>query len=199
MSEKLPAAPEAERIHAFARFFKNYMSVSSVVVAALPIPVTQFGLIPILEGQKKVAIRLHAAVLFPKPCIPLLLATLASPADVPAGRHGAGHAPRFVYSLVAAAPLILIFLSVAFIVRYHVLYQTIDAKLKDNVRVDPSMSVACAALYVSIFVTIEQAFILMAIKEYLQDLLGLTEIELIAGRPPADRNCVVKARTVRGD
>ena len=34
-------------------------------------------------------------------------------------------------------------------------------------------------LYVGIFLTAEAAFILMAIKEYLQDLVGLTDVDLI--------------------
>ena len=36
-------------------------------------------------------------------------------------------------------------------------------------------------LYLGIFLTAEAAFILMALKEYLQDVVGFTEIELITG------------------
>jgi len=39
-------APERKRVREFANFFKRYMSVSSVVAAALPVPVTAIGLIP---------------------------------------------------------------------------------------------------------------------------------------------------------
>src|SRR5438132_11804807 len=48
--EHLPADPR--RIQAFARFFKNYMSVSSFVVAALPIPITSLGLIPTFADHR---------------------------------------------------------------------------------------------------------------------------------------------------
>lgn len=41
------------RVKAFALFFKRYMSISTVVVAALPIPVTSFGLIPTFSAQTK--------------------------------------------------------------------------------------------------------------------------------------------------
>ena len=43
--------------------------------------------------------------------------------------------------------------------------------------------------YVAIFLSAEAAFILMAIKEYLQDLVGLTETDVILGsfRTPAAR------------
>lgn len=37
--------------------------------------------------------------------------------------------------------------------------------------------------YLTFFLSAEAAFILMAIREYLEDLLGLTEIELISGKP----------------
>jgi len=36
-------------------------------------------------------------------------------------------------------------------------------------------------LYIAIFLTAEAAFIMMAIKEYLQDLVGLSEMDLIRG------------------
>ena len=36
-------------------------------------------------------------------------------------------------------------------------------------------------LYIAIFLTAEAAFIMMAIKEYLQDLVGLSEMDLILG------------------
>lgn len=49
--EVLPTDPK--RIKAFATFFKNYMSLSSLVVAALPIPVTSFSLIPTFKEQTR--------------------------------------------------------------------------------------------------------------------------------------------------
>src|SRR5262249_42470233 len=40
-----------------------------------------------------------------------------------------------------------------------------------------------ALYYMGIFVTSESAFILMAIKEYLQDLVGLTDFLILTGEP----------------
>src|SRR5438046_1398210 len=48
----LPTDPR--RVRAFASFFKNYMSISSVIVAALPIPVTAFGALPTFADQKAI-------------------------------------------------------------------------------------------------------------------------------------------------
>ena len=50
-SENLPTNPK--RIKTFATFFKNYMSLSSLVVAALPVPVTSFSLIPTFKTQTR--------------------------------------------------------------------------------------------------------------------------------------------------
>src|SRR4051794_15378643 len=45
---------EPKRLQAFARFFKNYMSVSALITAALPIPVTSFQLIPTFHDQTEI-------------------------------------------------------------------------------------------------------------------------------------------------
>ena len=49
-SEILPT--DSRRVKSFASFFKSYMSVSSILVAALPIPVTAFNGIPIFADHK---------------------------------------------------------------------------------------------------------------------------------------------------
>jgi hypothetical protein len=51
-SSSLPTDPR--RIRAFADFFKRYMSLSSLVTAALPIPITAFKLIPTFSVHTKV-------------------------------------------------------------------------------------------------------------------------------------------------
>jgi len=43
---------QASRVKGFATFFKSYMSVWTLVVAALPIPVAAFKLIPTFEAQR---------------------------------------------------------------------------------------------------------------------------------------------------
>src|SRR5882724_411939 len=46
----LPTDPR--RVRAFAIFFKNYMSISTIVIAALPAPITFFKLIPTYEAHR---------------------------------------------------------------------------------------------------------------------------------------------------
>jgi hypothetical protein len=48
----VPVPTDPQRLKRFVKFFKNYMNVSSVVGAALPIPVTSFGLIPVFSAHK---------------------------------------------------------------------------------------------------------------------------------------------------
>jgi hypothetical protein len=48
---------------------------------------------------------------------------------------------------------------------------------------NPYSDALLAFWYVAIFVSAEAAFILMALKEYLQDLIGATEADLIGGLP----------------
>lgn len=48
--ENLPTDPQ--RVRAFASFFKNYMSFSSIIVAALPIPVTALGALPTFADHR---------------------------------------------------------------------------------------------------------------------------------------------------
>lgn len=49
-NNNLPSEPT--RAKAFAKFFKNYMNVWSLIVAALPIPVTALNLIPVYDVQR---------------------------------------------------------------------------------------------------------------------------------------------------
>ena len=44
---------EPKRVRSFALFFKNYMSISTLIVAALPVPVTSLDLIPTFAAQTK--------------------------------------------------------------------------------------------------------------------------------------------------
>src|SRR6266404_8559416 len=48
----LDGPSQASRVKGFAAFFKSYMSVWTLVVAALPIPVGAFKLIPTFESQR---------------------------------------------------------------------------------------------------------------------------------------------------
>jgi hypothetical protein len=56
-------------------------------------------------------------------------------------------------------------------------------------------------LYLAIFLLAEAAFVLMAIKEYLQDLIGLEEMDLILLRSPpevaSDQTTAISAESAK--
>ena len=215
------AAVDPTRVKNFARFFKNYMSISAIVAAVLPIPVTAFKLIPTYKA--------HTALLSTYPslfCFLLLGFIFYS-------RHHLARvmflgfpsptlpwATRLMHRLtrfsVAILPVILIMLSLACVYLYHGLLDQSVARFlmrpaemlsSEAATVDPQTTASASPsstpqhtadvlnniesyelpesgrlvlLYLGIFLFAESAFIIMAIKEYLQDLMKLSEMELIA-------------------
>ena len=245
---------EPERVKAFVRFFKRYMSISSLVVASLPIPITASGAIPTYKAQT-----LIFSVYTPLFCF-LLLGFIFYNRHQLAGfmfPRYLGNRPILarIYRLLAAClPAVLIAASMFCAFRYIALlndsvlisraeivleYLRNEHELTDtrvmaankllSLRNEPSearrIAIARNVLisfpltvpkgvlpqaarkkilahqeqqqipfakklmlyHIAIFLSAEAAFILMAIKEYLQDLLGLTELDLIIG-PSAQRN-----------
>jgi len=186
MEETKRAGPgKSMRIAVFANFFKGYMSVSTIVAASIPIPIATWKLIPIYSQQRGF-LTVYASLF----CF-LLLAFVFSI------RHRLA-VPMFskgkMSSFIAALPFILIVLTLASIMTYHaVLQQSVEqlrglglrfttADLLDKVdATEIPYAVPLAACYLGIFIFAESAFVLMAIREYLQDLLQLDEIALLHG------------------
>jgi len=188
---------EPRRVKAFAQFFKHYMSASTVIAASLPIPVTSLRFIPTYGAQTK-----FLSVYASMSCFLLLgfifysRHTLARWMFHPAGKRK--------WSLGVFIDLLPLFMVVACgccIVAYHWLLQSsIQEAMADWVRrgaaigstedvlrqtdyMDIPYSIGLVVCYLGIFLSAEAAFVLMAIKEYLQDLMGLTEAQLVAGKP----------------
>ena len=128
-SEILPTDPR--RVKAFASFFKNYMSVSSLIVAAVPIPVTAFNALPTFADHR---------------------------------------APLATYTSLFC----FLALGFTFYLR-HTLARWMFPQLV-------AASADLLPLYIGMFVCAEAAFILMATREYVQDLLLLSDLEVIHGR-----------------
>lgn len=186
MEETKRAGPgKSMRIAVFANFFKGYMSVSTIVAASIPIPIATWKLIPIYSQQRGF-LTVYASLF----CF-LLLAFVFSI------RHRLA-VPMFskgkMSSFIAALPFLFIVLTLACIMTYHaVLQQSIEqlrglglrfttADLLDKVdATEIPYAVPLAACYLGIFLFAESAFVLMAIREYLQDLLQLDEIALLHG------------------
>ncbi len=189
------ALEEKSRIKVFANFFKSYMCVSTVVAASIPIPVASLKLIPVYSQQRGF-LTVYASLF----CF-LLLAFVFSV------RHRL--APRmfsrgFLGSLIAALPLVFIIGTMACILAYHSLLLQSVTELRnlglmattsdllnkmDSTEIPYGLELA--ACYMGIFLFAEAAFVLMAIREYLQDVLHLDECQLLLGTP----NFAVEVKT----
>ena len=180
--------PEPARFAAFAQFFKAYMGTASVVTASLPIPVAAFHLIPTYEAQSKFLSTYTSMFCF------LMLGYIFYI------RHTLGRLMFFtkpdghvrIRALVSVVPLLLILSSLGLIFLYHhylldsltafsergVMASTADLLKSADYRDIPD-SIALTVCYLGMFITAEAAFILMALREYLQDVLKIQDTSLI--------------------
>lgn len=213
VEEAPPTDPK--RVRAFAQFFKNYMSISALVTAALPIPITALRLIPTYKAQTGLlsvyttlfCFLVLGFIFFSRHSLGRLL--FLSTAD---------HGPllptfRMAQRLAAILPALLIVMSLVCVFSYHnLLNNSVQQQLgrpaifERSIRGDGETNAAesvqrsrfdtvllyselwdiplgtlLLGVYLGTFVFAEAAFILMAIREYLQDLLKLSEMELILG------------------
>ncbi len=193
-SDSTGAAIEPRRVRNFAEFFKRYMSLSSVVTASLPIPFTAFQLIPTYAGQTRFLSTYTSLFCF------LLLAfvfysrhTIARGMFNKPSLRGKINPKRWV----ALLPLAMILLSLALVFTYHALLDqsvrsaqaihlargvpihSMEKILAATDSLEIPYAVWLIAVHMAMFLTAEAAFILMALREYLQDLLQLSEMQLI--------------------
>jgi hypothetical protein len=201
---EIPPPETSSRFEAFANFFKRYMGVSSVVTAALPIPVTALGAIPTYGFQTKILSTYTSLFCF------LILGFIFY------SRHQLARAmfPEFFQqrtssrnltsaltigrAFVKLLPLLLILGSISCAFKYqHLLISSVVSKrekfelppnevtdldiLTKGLESQTPESTWLMLYYLGIFMTAEAAFILMAIKEHLQDLATLAEMDLIRG------------------
>ena len=189
---------EPARFAAFAQFFKAYMGTASVVTASLPIPVAALHLIPTYAAQTKFLSTYTSLFCF------LMLGYLFYI------RHWLGRLMFFTApdgrvgfrTLLAYVPLLLILSSLVLVVLYHhylvdslvvfaeqgVMSRTTDVLNSVDYREIPD-SLQLTVCYLGMFLTAEAAFILMALREYLQDVLKISDASLIRvprSRPRAD-------------
>ena len=236
--EPLPTDPR--RVRAFANFFKNYMSVSSVLVAALPIPVTALGALPTFADHKTVLSTYTSLFCFlvlgfiffmrhglAKWMFPEMRSEgLAIPPDHDEAARLLRQAQlraraRTLKSVVVGSlPLTLIAITAVLMYLYHAYLDRAIFEIAQGLAVPLGPNIACGELdpirlaracsvptpakilagsyleipwgfwlrplYIGMFVTAEAAFILMATREYIQDLLQLSDVEVIRGeRAPA--------------
>jgi hypothetical protein len=179
-----PAARDPLRVKAFATFFKNYMSVSAVVTAALPVPITAWGLIPVYDAQKGELATYTSLFCF------LILAFVFyvrhSLARVMFPEVSPTPPSRVNVLVVKYLPFLLIALAFVSALTYRALLMMSLGLTKDSTvalretrPIGIPLGDGLFVLYLFIFIFAETAFVLMAMREYLQDVLSLTDRELI--------------------
>jgi hypothetical protein len=187
-----PIKNEGLGIQKFGRFFTGYMGTASLVTAALPIPVRSFHLIPAFASQEKFMNTYTSMSCF------LVFAYIFFSRHTLArwmfARRGQHFAVRFWVSVL---PLLFICCSIGCAIAYHgELGQALDALAAAGARLPSSALLSkidareipgsgrLIVVYLGMFASAESAFVLMAIREYLQDALKLEERELIFGVDP---------------
>ena len=194
-AQRTEAEPhEPVRFAAFAQFFKAYMGTASVVTASLPIPLAAFHLIPTYAAQEKFLSTYTSLFCF------LILGYLFYI------RHSLGRLMFYtrpdgrvtLRMFVSFVPLLLILASLTLVFLYHhylldsltafsergVMDLTTNVLKTADYREIPD-SLQLIVCYLGMFVTAEAAFILMALREYLQDILHIRDASLI--RLPGSR------------
>jgi hypothetical protein len=198
----IPKGPT--RLEGFAKFFKRYMNVSSIVAAALPIPVTALGAIPTYKFQTTILSTYTSLFCFL--ILGFIFYSRHQLAKAMFPEHFQKRRPSRVVnsmllvqrSLVRLLPLILIIGSIFCAFQYQqLLVSSVGRKvvafdlpptevpdeeiLKRGLESQTPESRWLMIYYLGIFMMAEGAFILMAIQEYLQDLAMLGEMDVIRG------------------
>jgi hypothetical protein len=204
MENREHAAESLNRLEGFAKFFKRYMSVSSIVAAVLPIPITALGAIPTYKFQTKILSTYTSLFCF------LILGFIFYSRHQLARAMFPEHFQRRTSSklitstlfawdgFVKLLPLILVVGSITCAFRYQRLLINSVVDKRERFELPPNEVTDADILtkglesqtpesrwlmiyYLGIFMMAEAAFIIMAIKEYLQDLAKLSEMDLIGG------------------
>jgi len=165
----------------------SFLVAWCIVVATLPIIAAQFALVPIYESQR---LMLPAYGAF---------FCLLGFAYVFSLRHGLGRA-MFVTSTVSTNTVarrrrISINVLLACLILASIGAAAIYLWAFESGRTSPTFpklprssaeAVMLALSYVTMFVLAETAFAIMAVREYLQDVMGLTDADAVAGTPTTE-------------
>ncbi len=187
-----------ERVRRFANYFKNYMGISTIVTAALPIPATLLHIIPVFAAQERMLAVYTSLFCF------LALAYVFYIRHVLARSMFRG---RLAYT---AVPLLFITLAVMCLCFYHSRLDAAVAVARERINqesaeklsgsglpaFEPDRAHVLASLpseeitngvqllflYIGFFTFAELSFVVMAVREYMQDVLKLDESALYGGQ-----------------
>ena len=183
------------RFQRFIAYFKKYLALGAVGCGALPAPLSYFRVIPTFQAQYKFLTGYVTVFCF------LALGFIFY------SRHSIA---RWIFQsnkkqsgkarvLVAWLPLALIATSLAFLSVYHLLLQVSISQaisdffargvntndqfaLENTPFEDIRFAIPLMVSYLGVFLGAETAFAVMAIREYMQDILHLDDSEIVEMR-----------------
>ena len=184
---KQPSKPD--RVAGFTKYVKGMIRLWPAITAAAPIPVTVSGLLPVYAAQRKLLMGIAASFSFL-----LFLFIFYSRHELARWMFAKGGV-RNLKMVLWIMPLVFILLSAACLFGYMAqmnsslnqfaergVLDTSEVILQNTDWAEIPGSTALAALYIGVFAFAQSAFILMAVREYMQDVLGLSEARLSGRR-----------------
>lgn len=193
------SSPNAQRIKKFGRFFTGYMGTASLVTAALPVPVAKLHLIPAYASQSKF-LNTYASLM----CFLVFAYIFYSRHLLARAMFHRTERQIAARAWITLLPFVLICCSIACVITYHIeldsslaliaahgVYQPTEVLLEKIDYREIPLAETLVALYLGMFVLAESALVLMAMREYLQEILGLEEQQLIAGIDAGDPHIAV--------
>ena len=186
MATDIQAAQE-NRLSLFANVFKGYMGIMPIVTAALAPILTAMNVLPTYESQRKPLATIAGVLSF------LLLAWIFYVRRTIA-LGSITHGFRWIFNLL---PLVLIFGSVGCYIAYA---GTLESSLQALAKSDRPITRAQALgslsqevaipdpvelqlLYLGMFLCAEGAFVLMALRDYCNDVRHVSEYDWMFGPP----------------
>jgi hypothetical protein len=184
---KMTTALESQqnRLRTFANIFKGYMGIMPIITAALAPLATVMNVLPVFESQRKPLAAIAGMLGF------LLLAWLFYiRRTIALGSVTSGF--RWFFNV---SPLILIFGSIACYIAYS---STLDSSVTSVSKLDSSInrvttlsswgqnrsipeSTQLQLLYLGMFLCAEAAFVMMALREYANDVRQISEYDWMFG------------------
>lgn len=183
------ARNSTQRIRKFGKFFTGYMGTASLVTAALPIPAAKLHLIPTYASQSRF-LNTYASLV----CFLAFAYIFYSRHSLAGSMFHRSEQHVSARAWIKVLPFLCICSSILCVVFYHIELDASLATIAAHGVLQPTqvllanvdyreipLAQPLIALYLGMFVFAESAFVLMAMREYLQEILGIEEQQLIAG------------------
>lgn len=187
LANRADSSTQNTRLRIFASLFKSYMGIMPIVTAALAPLLTAMNVLPMYETERKPLATMAGVLGF------LLLAWLFYVRRTIA----LGSIRRYYRTFFNLMPLLLI---AASIISYVAYTQSLSASVSEVLRDHPAEhlqrttvlelwtkendaphTLELQLLYLAMFLSAEAAFVLMAMREYANDVRGIAEYDWMYG------------------